>query len=546
MVHIVHPMNHHKIPWYLVLVFIFLAIGIGVSGYLYYGKQKEHLKAEEQEELLAVANLKAEEIERWRQERLNDASIIFNGSFIASHIKEFLKSQKAPSTVEGIVNWLASLQVIGPYDSILLLDTTGVARLSIPASKNLGSRHDQWLIKEVLEKKKILFSDLYLDETSKKIYLDLLVPLLMPRDQEALLVGILILRTDPYQYLYPLVQSWPVPSNSAETLLVRREGDEIVFLNELRHQKNTALTLRLPVSAERNPAAMAVRGTEGIIEGIDYRGVKVLAAVKPIKDSPWFLIAKKDQEEVYASVREHALFVIVLVGVLILTAGVTVGLFWRQQAVRLYQRLYQSELERQALEKHYRNLTEYANDIIILFDHQLKIIEVNDRAIASYGYTREELVRMDAMNLRPPERRWEIQDQKEKVEEQKGLLFETIHQRKEGTTFPVEVSLRVIEVEGEKFYQSIIRDITERKKAEEERERLIHELQEALSKVKTLSGLVPICASCKKIRDDKGYWNQIEAYISKRSEAEFSHGICPECARKLYPGLYEDENEVDQ
>jgi len=72
------------------------------------------------------------------------------------------------------------------------------------------------------------------------------------------------------------------------------------------------------------------------------------------------------------------------------------------------------------------------------------------------------------------------------------------------------------------------------KRAEEEREKLIHELQEALAKVRTLSGMLPICASCKKIRDDKGYWNQMEAYIRDHSEAEFSHSICPDCKKKLY------------
>jgi PAS domain S-box-containing protein len=78
-------------------------------------------------------------------------------------------------------------------------------------------------------------------------------------------------------------------------------------------------------------------------------------------------------------------------------------------------------------------------------------------------------------------------------------------------------------------------DITELKKKEREREELIQELREALSKVKTLSGLLPICSSCKKIRDDKGYWRQIEAYIRDHSAAEFSHALCPECAKKLYP-----------
>ena len=78
-------------------------------------------------------------------------------------------------------------------------------------------------------------------------------------------------------------------------------------------------------------------------------------------------------------------------------------------------------------------------------------------------------------------------------------------------------------------------DITLRRRAEQERERLIGELQEAIARIKTLDGLIPICAGCKKIRDDSGYWQEVEAYIEARSEAEFSHGLCPECIRRLYP-----------
>jgi PAS domain S-box-containing protein len=81
-------------------------------------------------------------------------------------------------------------------------------------------------------------------------------------------------------------------------------------------------------------------------------------------------------------------------------------------------------------------------------------------------------------------------------------------------------------------------DITALKKAESERERLIDELQQALTKVKTLRGLLPICASCKKIRDDQGYWQGVDDYIRKHSLVEFSHGICPACAHKLYPEFF--------
>jgi len=87
----------------------------------------------------------------------------------------------------------------------------------------------------------------------------------------------------------------------------------------------------------------------------------------------------------------------------------------------------------------------------------------------------------------------------------------------------------------------VARDITERKAAEKEREKLIRELKDALANVKQLSGLLPICSGCKKIRDDKGYWNRIENYIQDHSEADFSHGICPECVKKLYPDLNIDD-----
>jgi len=80
-------------------------------------------------------------------------------------------------------------------------------------------------------------------------------------------------------------------------------------------------------------------------------------------------------------------------------------------------------------------------------------------------------------------------------------------------------------------------DIEQRKETEKEKQQLINELQKALDEVKTLSGLIPICAQCKKVRDDKGYWNQIESYIHKHSDADFSHSICPECAEELYPGM---------
>ncbi len=114
--------------------------------------------------------------------------------------------------------------------------------------------------------------------------------------------------------------------------------------------------------------------------------------------------------------------------------------------------------------------------------------------------------------------------------------------RKDGTLFPVTYISAPI-IEGGTVTAAVIafRDITQRKQIEAEREMLVIDHMEALSKIKTLSGMLPICASCKRIRDDDGYWNQIESYIRDHSDAEFSHSICPECAQKIYPEFFRKE-----
>jgi len=106
-------------------------------------------------------------------------------------------------------------------------------------------------------------------------------------------------------------------------------------------------------------------------------------------------------------------------------------------------------------------------------------------------------------------------------------------------SFPFEISSVVfLDAAGQERTCMIFRDISARKLLEEERERLITELRETLGQVKMLRGLLPICASCKKIRDEHGTWNEIESYVRKHSEVNFSHGMCPDCMRGLYPEYY--------
>jgi PAS domain S-box-containing protein len=152
-------------------------------------------------------------------------------------------------------------------------------------------------------------------------------------------------------------------------------------------------------------------------------------------------------------------------------------------------------------------------------------------ALPFYGESRPMLVDL----VLERDQAWE--QQYDKFEEREGKLkaVTLLAQLGEKRRYVSATAAQLHNVDGE-IVGAIesIRDITDAKQLEKEREELIVELQQALTEVKTLSGLLPICSSCKKIRDDDGYWNQIDSYISRHTEADFSHGICPDCTEKLY------------
>jgi PAS domain S-box-containing protein len=189
-------------------------------------------------------------------------------------------------------------------------------------------------------------------------------------------------------------------------------------------------------------------------------------------------------------------------------------------------------------EEKFRVIFENNSSAIAIIEPDTVITMVNDAFCQMIGYTKEEAIGMSWTQRVPPE-------DLDRLKEFNRQLFanpldvpekyEIKFYRKNGELRQAWMSVALIQ-SGRKIISSFI-DITERKHVEADREKLIVELQQALTEVKTLSGLLPICASCKKIRDDMGYWNSLEAYLMKHSSAQFTHGICPECMAKLYPNF---------
>ena len=203
----------------------------------------------------------------------------------------------------------------------------------------------------------------------------------------------------------------------------------------------------------------------------------------------------------------------------------------------------------QRSEAKYRSLAENMNDVVWTTNVDFVIDYISPSIERVLGYTASERLGHNSSESMTPEsqsstvaliRKFLNEPFKSGSRNDETILFETAHYHKNGSMVWLEnlasivraVDGRPIEIHG------VSRDITDRKRIESERNQLIVQLQSAMADIKTLRGLLPICANCKKIRDDQGYWSNIENYIAKHSEAQFSHGICPECALKLYPEVF--------
>ena len=190
-----------------------------------------------------------------------------------------------------------------------------------------------------------------------------------------------------------------------------------------------------------------------------------------------------------------------------------------------------------------KSLFENSHSIMLLIHPENgNILDANGTACEFYGYPKHEITNMRIMDINTLSEELVYKEmQKARLAQCKKFTFR--HKLASGVIKDVEVFSGPITLSGEKVLYSIIHDISERRRIEQERENLIAKLEQALAEIKTLRGILPICATCKKIRDDKGYWNQIETYMCTHSEVEFTHGICPECEGKFYSSLNNSDDD---
>ncbi|GAP18807.1 PAS domain-containing protein [Levilinea saccharolytica] len=578
----------------LVFLFTALALLFVSAGYWFYTQQAQSLHAQKTNELQSIAALKVQQIIRWRMERLTDARMNSTSPFFNQALQKWLADPTDDRLTAELLERLQMITVQEEYQNVILTDPQGNLLLSADPQVTSLEADTQKLAAQAAASGEIRMADFARSAVSGKVTLAIAAPF---SDGQQPPAAVIVFQIDPEEYLYPLIQSWPVPSQSAETLLVQKQGTDVLFLNTLRFRSDPPLTIRIPLTETQVPAVRAALGRTGEFEGLDYRGVQVLSHLLPIPDTPWFMVAKVDQAEILTGVRSLGLTVLLVVLLSVLmTAVLAVYTFNHRHRVLLQNLLMEEQQRRQAQEETRTTLYSIGDGVICtdgaglvtllnpiaealtgwseaeakgkplaqifhiiseetrlrvenpvervlregsivglanrtllihrdggerpivdssapirsaegkitgvvlvfrdqteeraaqrerallnftistslneiyLFDAQtLRFRFANDGAIKNLGYSMDQLHGMTPLSLKPE---FTAETFRQKLEpllshDTANLVFETFHQRADGSRYPVDVHLQLFEYEGEQVFLAVINDITERRQAEE-------------------------------------------------------------------------------
>lgn len=306
-----------------------------VAGMAFHRAQEEAARRGVREDLEAVSSLKVEQIVQWRHELLGNAEDMASQPYFADTVARWLRHPNGQDK-EIIARSLGVLKQRANLSDVNIVDTGGQLRLNLERRINSIDAASMEIVGDILASRRAQITGLHphAEQSLLENHVDAIAPLVGSDNR---VVGALILESDASDALFPLLNTWPTGSRTSETLLVRRDGDSVVFLNARRHRSSAPMPDRLPLDRLEVPAVNAVLGREGIFEGRDYRGEPVVAMLRRVPDSPWFLVTKTDAAEAYADWRLRSRLLAAMLATLALST--LFGLLWLRRGAAAYRQL---------------------------------------------------------------------------------------------------------------------------------------------------------------------------------------------------------------
>ncbi len=287
-----HP-HHRKFSQSRVLLGLFASMTllfVAMSVYWVINTRQGENRQHHYEQLETIARLKSSQLLAWRQERLADARLDSSG-YIRAQMLEWLNAGD-PSALKNMASRMRLFQELQGYHNMILAGADGRILVSLVDRNTALEPEVKTLIAEALLASQPIFGDFYHCQGCEVIHLNVAMPVF---DENHKAVAVLILVVDPAKEIFSLIQTWPVPHANAESFLIRKEGDRVLFLSPLRYQSSPPFSFfGLQLSPVNSPEVHAVLGETGMVTGKDYRGVPVLADIRPVPGTQWYTVTKMD------------------------------------------------------------------------------------------------------------------------------------------------------------------------------------------------------------------------------------------------------------
>ncbi|MDD4880056.1 MAG: PAS domain-containing protein, partial [Gallionellaceae bacterium] len=453
-------LRHLGLPFALLAAAIFALAASGISYTFSQQRDKEVAR------LQAIADLRAHQITDWLTERLEDAEFVRGSQPLATDYRRWRETGDNASR-DRLQALLAQWSQNRDFAAIMLLDAQGTRLLGSPLAPANIAPLLQDAARQTIADQRTRLAGPYRDQDGR-LRLDFLA-LLAPAGVPPALV---VLETDPNGWLYRTLQDWPTPSASGETLIFRRDGDQVLFLSELRHLRESAVKKRIPVATAGLLAAQVLRGETGTgrrIEGEDYRRVAVLGVAQAIPGTDWFLIAKMDRAELYGEASQQAIWIALSGMLALLTAGAGFYLLRQRQQFAIAIGLRQSQEARLRTLHLLTAITDSSDDAIFAKDLSGRYILFNRAASRFVGKPAEAVLGQDDHALFPTDQAEMLMaGDRQALSENRSLTREERLDTPTGERVFLATKGPLLNVDGMAIGSfGISRDITERNRAEQ-------------------------------------------------------------------------------
>ncbi|HKK98727.1 MAG TPA: ATP-binding protein, partial [Desulfotignum sp.] len=450
--------------------------------------------------LTEIARGQAEALAAWRRTQLEQAAAVMEIPLLAQAVIRFL-TDPGDSNALQLRTRFASLPSRFQYADILVLDQAGRIRPGRERNAESSTIYASAL-KQALQRRTPVFARMHMDDRQETPCISIVIPVfgqspdaVLPEFQS---LGGIVLIQEAEQGLYPLLRAWPASAQTGETLLVRRDKDAVVFLNNLAMYADTALKLQVPVNKKDTLVVKAALGRQGVVQGKDYRGEDVVAVLLPVPDSPWYMVAKQDADRVFAQWQARSRFLLTLFAAL---AGgiVVIGLMaWQEHKMARYKRLYRAEarLRREAkqagaaLQESERSKSVLMANLPGMvyrccYDRFWTMQFLSEGCFTLTGYCPEDLVNNNNVSFNDL---IEPGDRRKVVDIWERAVADNIPAKLEYRIITAEKQQKWVYEQGVPVYdktgsvqalEGIIMDISDRKQAEAEREKLDAQFQQS-------------------------------------------------------------------